>query len=284
MIKSKGKLIALLTVLLLTVFMIVSCDNDDGVAGTQGSGTVSMKLGDSPFPIDLVARADITVDKIDLRSATETGPDDGPRIYLVLDEPQTFNLINFRNGLTADLPDVEVNTGSYDQVRFYISDAEVELIDGKIYDLKVPSGAASGLKVFIDPPLQVNADVTYQVLLDFDLTKSFVVQGNPNTPAGIKGFIFKPVIRAVNLSAAGSIYGLVTDDQQGVLAGAHVWVEQDTVISSTYTEIDGTYRIIGLPAGSYDIFAEYTGLMPESVEQVNVSSGSATEVNFELQP
>jgi len=38
------------------------------------------------------------------------------------------------------------------------------------------------------------------------------VQGNPGTPAGIKGFHFKPVIRAINASTAGSLTFLVESD------------------------------------------------------------------------
>lgn len=284
MFTTKMKIFAFITVTLLALFVTIGCDDDDSIAETEGSGTVSMKLSDAPFPIDLVAHAEITVDKIDLRSKSETGPDNGLKTYIVLDEPQTFDLIDFRNGLTADLPDVIVNTGSYDQIRLYISDAEIELTDGTTYDLKVPSGASSGLKVFINPSLQVNTDVTYEVLLDVDLTKSFVVQGNPNTTAGINGFHFKPVVRAVNLSEAGTIYGSVSDIDGNALANAHVWVERDSVISSTYTELDGTYRIIGLPSGTYNVYAEYEGFIVSSVDGVTVNASSESEVNFQLSP
>lgn len=282
MITIKKSLMAIITVFLVILFIVTGCENDDNITKTEGSGTISMKMGDAPFPIDLVTRAEITIDKIDLRSVSEMGSDDGNRTYIVLDEPQTINLIDFRNGLTTDLPDVVVSAASYDQVRLYIADAKIELTDGTTYDLKVPSGAASGLKVFINPPLQVNPDVTYEVLLDVDLTKSFVVQGNPNTPAGINGFIFKPVIRAVNLSEAGTIYGKVTDSDGNILVNSHIWVEQDSVISSTYTEIDGSYRIIGLPAGTYNVYAEFMDFITGTAENVVVSASSETEVNFEL--
>ncbi len=43
--------------------------------------------------------------------------------------------------------------------------------------------------------------------LDFDLEKSFVVQGNPNTAAGIKGFHFKPVVKPLGYSEADSTNG-----------------------------------------------------------------------------
>lgn len=281
MVKSRFN-ISLMILWVMTVFIIISCKDDSSVVETEGTGMVSMKLGDSPFPIDLVSKAEVTVDKIELRSKSEAGSDADQKTYIIFDEPQSFNLIDLRNGLTADLPNIIVNTGSYDLVRFYIADAQIELTDGTTFDLKVPSGAASGLKVFIKPALQVNADVTYEVLLDFDLTKSFVLLGNSNTPAGINGFIFKPVIRAVNLSEAGTIYGSVTDSEGNALVNSHVWVEQDSFVSSTYTEADGSYRIIGLPSGIYNVYSEFTDFITGSVENVNVSASSETEVNFEL--
>lgn len=283
MIKTKSNILSLIAIL-VSVFLIMGCEEDNSVVQTEGTGVVSMKLSDSPFPIDLVSRAEITVDKIELRSESQSGSDSDVKTYIVLDEPQSYNLIDFRNGVTADLPDVIVNTGSYEQVRFFIADAEIELTDGTKFDFKVPSGAASGLKVFIKPALQVNADVTYEVLLDVDLTKSFVVQGNPSTPAGINGFIFKPVIRAVNLSEAGTIYGSVTDNDGNILANSHVWVEQDSVVSSTYTEADGSYRIIGLPSGIYTVYAEFNGFTTASIEDVNVGASTETKVDFELSP
>lgn len=282
MLATKKSLLTFFTVFLLILFIGNGCEDDDNITKAEGSGTISMKMGDAPFPIDLVAKAEITIDKIDIRSVSETGSDGDQRTYIVLDEPQTINLIDFRNGLTTDLHNIIVSAGNYDQVRLYIADAKIELTDGATYDLKVPSGAASGLKVFIKPSLQVNPDVTYEVLLDVDLTKSFVVQGNPSTPAGINGFIFKPVIRAVNLSEAGTIYGKVFDADGNILANSHVWVEQDSVISSTYTEIDGSYRLIGLPSGTYNVYAEFAEFITGSVEGVVVSASSETEVNFVL--
>lgn len=284
MLRIKSKLLLLFTILFLSTVVFVSCDDDDDIAGAEGSGTISMKMGDDPFPIDLVSRAEITVDKIEVRNAAEAGTDAEAKYYMVLEEPMTINLIDYRNGLTATLPNAVVNAGSYDQVRLYISDAEIELTDGTTYDLTVPSGASSGLKVFINPALQVNADVTYEILLDVDLTKSFVVQGNPDTPAGINGFHFKPVIRAINLSEAGTIYGSVSDNSGTAISNAHVWVVQDSVVSSTYTELDGSYRIIGLPSGSYNVYAEFAGFITDSVDNVSVSASSETEVNFQLTP
>ena len=57
----------------------------------------------------------------------------------------------------------------------------------------------------------VDGGLTSELLLDFDLSKSFVMRGNLDKPSGIIGFIFKPVIKAVNNTTAGRLEGLVTD-------------------------------------------------------------------------
>ena len=53
-------------------------------------------------------------------------------------------------------------------------------------------------------------------VVDFDVEQNFVIQGDPDTPAGIQGVLFTPNLRAVVRGVAGSIAGTVassnTDD------------------------------------------------------------------------
>ena len=43
--------------------------------------------------------------------------------------------------------------------------------------MKVPSGEQTGIKVFIDPGIHVEGGISAELLLDFDLSKSFVMRG-----------------------------------------------------------------------------------------------------------
>ena len=85
--------------------------------------------------------------------------------------------------------------------------------DGTTYrSLKVPSGAQSGIKVKLQ---STDADtlVPYVTItpgqailvVDFDVSQNFKIQGNPNTPAGLRSILFTPVLRAVVRNVAGSI-------------------------------------------------------------------------------
>ncbi len=71
------------------------------------------------------------------------------------------------------------------------------------------------------------------------------MRGNMSSPAGIKGFTFKPVIRAVNNSTAGRLEGKVTDKTNAKIKEASIIVKQDTVVASAIADTMGYYAIIG---------------------------------------
>ena len=105
-----------------------------------------------------------------------------------------------------------------------------------------------------------------------------------NSPAGVKGFNFKPVIRAVNQTTAGQISGMVTDTSEASIAEAAVWIEQDTVVSTTWSDSTGGYAILGVEEGTYDLFAARDGYDTTMVEAVEVTAGNETIQDLELVP
>ena len=273
-----GKYFLLIITTLVLVFM-VRC-GDDNVSGGD-VGTLVVRLTDAPFPIDLVDEANVTINKIELR---ESADGDDPFLTLIEDVELPFNLLDLQNDVTGDLVQIEIPVGSYNLVRLYVSEANVILKDGTNFDLTVPSGAQTGIKIFIEPAIEVVGGLTSELLLDFDVSKSFVVQGNPNTPAGISGFIFTPVIRAVNMSTAGRITGLVTDNSSAVLPNAEVWIEQESVVSTTFTDETGAYALIGVPAGNYSVYTTKADHDTVSASGLEVVAGNETHQDFELTP
>ena len=252
-------------------------EDDTGNLSGDETGTLSVLLTDTPFPTDLVAEANVTIVKIEARAA---GGNEGSPYITLSEASQTYNLLDLRNGVTAGLAELEVPAGSYDLFRLYISDGSVVLKDGPTYNLTVPSGAQTGLKLFVSPAIEVVSGLTSDLLLDFDVEKSFVLKGNRDS---IGGFIFKPVIRATNASTVGRISGNVADTAASALNNATVWVAQDTVVSTTYTGADGSYSILGLPAGSYSAYATLAGYDTVLVD-VTVAAGSQSAAEFELTP
>lgn len=268
--------------------LATSCDQiNDSENG--GKGTVVLTLTDAPFPVSLVDQANVTIDKIEIRmmaaEATTQEEADKPAQYVVLFEgaEKTFNLLDLQNGVTAELLSMDIEAGSYDMIRMHVTEAGVVLKDGSEFDLKVPGGTSSGLKIKISPALVIESGVESEVVLDFDVSKSFVAQGNIKAKNGIKGFIFKPVLRAVCQKYSGIVAGKVFENETTPLLEAHVQIiAADTVLSSALTDAAGNYQMIGLPAGTYKVVCEKEGYTKVTVDPVIVKAREKTVVDVPM--
>ena len=287
-ILKKNYIGALITLLVGGLIFTQCSDSLTNSEPDPSKGNLVIKMTDAPFPIDLIEEANVTISKIEIRKVIENDTADSNPFMVVSDKDTTLNLLDLTNDVTATLVDLEIDPNTFDLIRIYVSDASITVVDSitngpATFDMKVPSGPQTGIKVFIDPPVIVEDGLTTELLLDFDVSKSFVVQGNPFTPAGIKGFIFKPVIRAVNQSTAGQIKGFVSDTTDSTIADAQVWVTKaDTVFSSTMSDTTGFYALIGLPEGMYDLYGTKSGFDTTVVNGVSVTAGNKTTVDLEL--
>jgi hypothetical protein len=181
--------------------------------------------------------------------------------------------------VTEELADLEIPAGDYDLIRIYVENASM-MVKGETYSVKVPSGSTTGVKVFIKPGLMVAGGLTTELLLDFSVARSFVLNGNLHTEEGIKGFNFKPVIRAVNNSVAGTIAGIVTDSNQEPMANVSVSIDMEEADITAQTNDEGYYAISGLPAGLYSVTAQMTGYIEVTADDVEVVEGNMTRQNF----
>lgn len=251
----KKKIITLCILISLIMGFVLSCQKDDSLQYDLNGeyGILRINIFDDPFPIDIINAANVTITKVEIRS--EDDMDDYTFITL-LEDTLEFNLVELRNGFMAKLVEAEVPVGTYDLLRLYISESSIEVKDCGTYDMKVTNGPKTGIKLFIENGILVEGGITSDLLLDIDLEKSFILKGNINTPAGIQGFNFKPVIRAVNNSWAGTVQGIVSDRASVALKEASIWIEAaDTVLANAYSDINGFYALPGIPVGSYRIFA-----------------------------
>ena len=199
---------------LVAAFAFPACGGGGGGGGAGGDDpALRVVVTDSPFPFEDVLSATVRIQRVELRDASGG--------FLVLvdfsgEGGRELDLVQLRNGAVATLFEGDPAPGSYDLVRIIVEAVEITIDDGgipKVFDeFKIPSGEQTGVKVFVDPPISVTTGLSQDLVLDFDLAGSFVVQGNPKTPAGIKGFHFKPVVRAVNASTAGTLTFRVMSD------------------------------------------------------------------------
>lgn len=247
----------------------------------EGVGQLTIKVTDAPFPADMFESAYVTISKVEIRQAGDSSLTGNPFIVL-RNDTITFNLLELRNGVVEKLLDTEIPSGKYDLIRLYVAEAGLKIKDGETHKVRIPGGSQTGIKIFVKPAINVAGGLTSELLLDFDLSRSFQVIGSMNSPHGINGFHFKPVIRAVNNSTAGRIRGSVTDTSLVKIGNAQVWVKQDSVIATTFTDTLGHYAILGLPAGDYTVFAAKENYDTVSYSGVKVVSGNMTVRDFML--
>jgi uncharacterized repeat protein (TIGR02059 family) len=262
----------LLFAIFATAVLISGCNKTE----IGGPGRLSVKITDDPFDISSVESATVTISKIEIR---QTGADEGDPFIELLNAPVIINIFELRNGITQELVNLEVPKGDYDLVRLYVDEANLKLKDiNEPFNLKVPSGEQTGIKVFISPVIHVEGGISAELLLDFDLSESFVMRGHNAQ----NGFIFKPCIRAANNSTAGRIEGFVKDNspEKTGIENAKVSLQTDApdpVI--TYTDAAGHYAFIGVPAGTYSLSATKDNYVSAGIEGVVVVPGNKTTAN-----
>jgi len=272
----------------LTLLFATGCQDMDNGKYDDQQGHLVIKLTDAPFPIDMIETATVYINKVEIRKKSEGEELGYPYITLLeeLEEPLEFNLLDLRNGITADLIDMEIEPGNYDLIRLYVDEARLTVKEGDEFIVKVPSGSQTGIKMFMEPDLHVAGGLTTYVLLDFNVEKSFILKGNTKSPAGIKGFNFKPVIRAVNNTIAGTLEGWIINSDTA-LENAYVLmeqiVEQDTFeITTASTDDTGYYAMPGILAGLYNVSATLEGFDTVTFEGVELIEGNLTVQNFTL--
>lgn len=268
----------LIYLIIAAALLITGCDKTN--TRSDGPGRLSVQITDDPFDINFVESATVTITKIEVRKAG----DDTENPFLVVSEtPVIVDLIDLRNGITLELANIEVPNGDYDLVRLYVDEASLKIKDQPDpYRLKVPSGSQTGIKLFVNPVIHVEGGLTAELLLDFDLSKSFVMRGNMSHSAGVNGFIFKPSIRAANISTAGRIVGLVQDNSSVPIPDAKVSIEQGDFTATAYTDETGHYTLVAIPAGTYSVTASQTGFESVTADGIVVIAANRVVHDFIL--
>jgi hypothetical protein len=270
-----------LSIILAVTLILGACNKtEDNQSNTSNPGKIIIKVTDDPFNINYVESATVTITKIEIRKA---GGNDSKPFITLSGDLVTLDILKLRNGITQTLLNVEIPQGKYDLIRLYVDQAGLKIRDQPTaFSVKVPSGKQTGIKLFISPSLTVDGGLTSELVLDFDLSRSFVMRGNMDHSAGVNGFIFKPCIRVTNNSTAGRIEGMVSDTSKVKIVNAKIWVKQDTILSTAFSDTLGQYAFIGMPEGAYSIFATKENYDTLEYSGIKVVSGNRTIQNFVL--
>lgn len=198
--RSVPRWLAAILVSTLPAFALVSCESDPVRA--DGAGRVQILLTDAPS--DYIETAEVWISRVYLLPG-ENDAVDGPGFVDLFNDPNDphwFDLLTLRDGITAELSELEdVPEGRYRQLRLIVDSARVTLASGYHFNdgsstrrLMVPSGAQTGIKVQLAEPVESEDGSETILVVDFDVDQNFVIQGNPETPAGINGILFTPVL------------------------------------------------------------------------------------------
>lgn len=285
----------ILSALVITLFSSCSSlNNDDALSSNnETKGGLKVLLTDAPFPTERVDSVVITIDQVAIKKVDDvtTEETDESGFIVLSTESQTFDLLQLQNGTVADIADTSaIEIGTYNEIRLHIVSALVYVdANTEPFDIKIPSGTSSGLKVKIDGGVEIKGNLQAVVYIDFDVSRSFLVQGNPKDGEELKGFKFKPVIRATADDISGSIEGYVTIDDyddlnipdiESLVVAILDPVSGDTV-SSARPAADGYYAVIGLVAGEYTVACSAEGY-DDFQMSANVDPKTATTVDITL--
>lgn len=279
----RDRFFILVNIVFLFLFSPYGCEKQDTGEEIPGPGKPSIQNGilnvwatDAPFPVDMIKEARVTVDKLDIRQQDDTA------FQNISSETVSFDLLALRNGIMESLATGELVPGVYDQLRMRIDHASILLKDGRTNVLKVPGGPQAGLKVNFDPPIRIYPGMVANVLLDFNLSRSFILTGNPKSPNDIRGFNFKPVVRVAVIDSTGMIAGSVNDMSGQPLANAEVYISTDSIVASTFSNHTGAFAILGIPEGMYRVTAAVEGYVAQETGGIQISAMEKTLVDFLL--
>ncbi|MDP9278150.1 MAG: DUF4382 domain-containing protein [Gemmatimonadota bacterium] len=252
----------------LGAFAVAACSDSSGT----GTGLLTVRLTDAPFPFSEVARVDVFVVRVDAKTASTTEEEAADEAnhdgWTTVATPNALiNLLDLGSGKTMNLGATTLATGNYQSFRLILDTdkSSITLKDGTTPPISFPSAGHTGIKVNLDAPIQLTENGSVMTL-DFDIGRSFVMRGNN----AANGFNFKPVIHAVAQditgSASGSVHAtsatgaVVPDATVEVLTAGSLIGDTDPthIVSSTKTDASGNFTFAFLLPGTYVLRATPT--------------------------
>ena len=254
---------------------VTACGGGSGSGSSDETGRLSLAVTDAPLDDArsvVVQFSGVALKRAD--AASEIVPNLTP-------SPRQLDLLQYQAGRAALLLDgVSLRAGHYEWIRLIVDnqpgvrDSFIVRSGGEECELRVPSGAESGLK--LNRGFTLPADGSLALTIDFDLRKSI------HAPPGQRGaapdctesYLMRPTLRIVDDANVGAIAGqvdsaLIAADclpKVYVFAGAGVTPDDieeagaadvDPLVVASVTVSNGStayaYRAAFLPPGPYAV-------------------------------
>jgi hypothetical protein len=253
---------------------LVACGGGDGDEPSR-DGRLSLSITDAP--VDDATSVVVQFSGVAFKRTAAAAE----VVQNLTPSPRQLNLLEYQEGRAALLLNgVTMPAGEYEWVRLIVDnepnvrDSYIVLTTGEECELRVPSGAESGLKM--NRGFTLPADGSAALTIDFDLRKSIHAppgqQGS--TPSCTQAYLMRPTLRIVDDANVGAIAGavdaaLVTD---GCLPKVYVFsgsaIVPDDIEDVAATDVDPlvvasvpvtngsasyAYRAAFLPPGPYTV-------------------------------
>lgn len=218
---------------MLTLGLMACGGGDDSNTSNFGqSGNLQLSITDAPM--DGAEAVTITFSQVTVK------PVNGNPVELTDLEKTSLNLLNYTGGDSELLINTSDNNshdpalpaGDYEWMRFHISQATIT-IDGQVYELEVPSGDTSGLK--LNRPFTIPANDIGFYTIDFDLRHSVI---GPFTKHGEQYYKLKPVLRLVENEEVGKIKGVIDSNLLTDCSDAAVYLFEDHIDAEDMDDVD----------------------------------------------
>ena len=249
-----------------------------GGGGGAETGTLNLALTDAPAcGYDSV---NVTIEKVRVHQSSSANPDDRNGWSEILLSPALrVDLLKLQNGALAELGEVTLPTGRYNQMRLVLADNKganplansVIPTGGSEVALTTPSGQQSGVKAK-QFSIDIAANQLAKFVIDFDACKSVVVRGGsgqynlkpqltviPRYVSGVAGFVDAAIVANGNTS--------VSLQQAGV------------VIKATTPDSTGRFLLQPAAPGSYTLVMTAPGRSTSVVTNVVVATELVTTIN-----
>jgi len=189
----------------VTLFFIITCTNanlfqtNDKTSETK----IEVRIHDTPFKLQgkTVEELNITIIRMDIENI------DGS-VFTILNEERSMNILEIAKSNPVVLSNVSISPGEYSQLRLVLKDNSTIKVDGEVFDIKIPSGEQSGLK--LNGTFNIVSGKLFRLDLDFVAEESVLWTKG-------QGYKLKPVIKISNTAEIIGIFrgGLTLSDKIG---------------------------------------------------------------------
>lgn len=255
----------------ISMMLLSAC----GGGGGGGSETGRLSLAVTDAPIDEASSVVVQFSGV----AFKRGGSEPEVVQNLTPSTRQLDLLQYQGGRAALLLDgVTLPAGEYQWIRLMVDnepavrDSYIVLTGGEECELRVPSGAESGLKLMRGFTLP--ADGSVALTIDFDLRKSIHAPPGQRSGSCAVGYLMRPTLRIVDDANVGAIAGRVDSEliTEGCLPKVYVF-PGSSVTPDDLEEVDGNdadalvvagvtmengstshpYRAAFLPPGPYTV-------------------------------